>query len=213
MSQPWDDLLRELLPQDVPHRDRLIEKSSRHLEMIAEANEYMNLTRITTPREAVIKHIVDSVLPWRLFAASGSILDAGTGAGIPGVPLAIVLPECRFLLAESVQKKARFVETAVKELELTNVEVSPHRAEQLLRSRKVDVVTARAMAPLERAIVYFDPAFQAGARAILYKGPDVEAEMDEASATARKYKVTMRVVERYELPDEMGSRSMVEIRS
>ena len=199
--------LHNLLPIDLLNREELITKSTLHLGMIEEVNAYMNLTRITSPREAAIKHVLDSVMPWRLFAGARSVLDAGTGAGFPGIPLAILFPETRFILAESVQKKARFVESVVEKLGLANCEVSARRAEDLLITRKVDIVTARAVAPVDRAIGYFLPGLKNGARALLYKGPDVETEIEEA----RKRKVTMRVVQRYDLPDAMGSRTVVEI--
>jgi 16S rRNA (guanine527-N7)-methyltransferase len=102
--------LSALIPEDVPQRDALIGGAARHLDLIIEANQHFNLTRILDPREAAIKHVVDSVMPWRLFAGASHILDAGTGAGFPGIPLALVFPSIRFTLAESIGKKARFVE-------------------------------------------------------------------------------------------------------
>jgi 16S rRNA (guanine(527)-N(7))-methyltransferase RsmG len=115
-----------------PGYSELITKAALHLERIVEANQSFNLTRITSTREAVIKHVLDSVLPWKLFAGATHILDAGTGAGFPGIPLAIVLPDIRFILSESVGKKARFVEAAVAELGLANIEVRAVRAEEIL---------------------------------------------------------------------------------
>ncbi len=203
--------LELVLPQDLPHRDKLIVTAARHLELIAEANEYMNLTRITSEREAAIKHVLDSVLPWCLFEGAGTILDAGSGAGFPGIPMAVVLPESRFILSESIQKKARFLESAVAALGLTNVEVSAQRAEDLLKSRRVDIITARAMAPLNRALGLFAPGLRNGARALLYKGPDVETEIAEAASEGKKRKVIMRVIERYELPDALGTRTIVHL--
>ena len=199
--------MNELLPLDIPHRQLLIEMATQHLRMIAEVNEYMNLTRITSEREAIVKHILDSVLPWRLFLGARSVMDAGTGAGLPGIPLAVLFPDTRFLLVESVQKKARFVESVVQALGLRNVEVSSQRAEDLLKTRKVDIITARAMAPIDRAVGYFSNGFKNGAKALLYKGPDVETEM----AAVNKPKFKMQVVQRYELPDSLGSRTIVQI--
>ena len=123
--------LARVLPDDVPHRERLIEKSAAHLGLILAANEHFNLTRITSATEAAVKHVFDSVAPWRFFAGARRVLDAGTGPGFPGVPLAIVLPEVRFTLAESTQKKARFVDSSVESLHLPNVEVLAERAEQV----------------------------------------------------------------------------------
>lgn len=197
------EALNEVLPGDLPEREAVALYCARHLALIEEANRQFNLTRITSPREAAIKHVLDSVMPWRLFVGARRVLDAGTGAGFPGIPLALVLPAVQFTLSESIQKKARFVEQAVKELGLTNVTVTSQRAEELV----ADVVTLRAVAPLVRAV----PLFARAARVLAYKGPDVEQEMSEAAEEARKRKVRMEVVMRYELPEGQGSRTIVEL--
>ena len=207
----FSDELSELLPADLPNRDRCIAVSAQHLDLIVEANQYFNLTRIITPREAAIKHVVDSLLPWRLFAESTHVVDAGTGAGFPGIPLAVVLPEVRFTLLESTQKKARFVESAIAALCLTNVEIFSERAEDWLSKNTAGVVTARAVAPLHKAAALFAASVGSGARVLLYKGPDAEAEIAEAVYEARKRKVQMTIVEKYELPDGLGTRIIVEI--
>lgn len=203
--------LSELLPADLPNRDKCIEISARHLDLIVEANKYFNLTRIVNPREAAIKHVVDSVLPWRLFAEAKHVVDAGTGAGYPGIPLAVVLPDVRFTLLESTQKKARFVETAIESLGLKNVEVFPERAEDWLATNTAGVVTARAVAPLQKAATLFASSVGRGARVLLYKGPDAEVEMEEAAQESKKRNVQMTILERYELPDGLGTRTIVEI--
>ena len=203
--------LEKALPADLPNRDVVVAKCARHLELIVEANQVMNLTRIVDPREAAIKHVLDSVLPWRLFVESRSVLDAGTGAGLPGIPLSIVLPEVRWTLSESIQKKARFVAGAVEALGLKNVKVTPSRAEESLREHRADVVTARAVAPLSRAAPLFAAAIRSGTRLLLYKGPDVEAEIAEAAGELRAAKMKALVVFRYELPEGLGARSIVEV--
>lgn len=199
--------LDRVLPQDLPNRERLIEISSQHLLLVLQANETMNLTRITSAREAAIKHVLDSVVPWTYFQSATRILDAGTGAGFPGIPLALVFPHVRFTLSESVQKKARFVDGAVEALHLTNVHVAPDRAEQAAITHKPDVITARAVAPLSKLLDLFSKALKQGVELILYKGPDIEAEI----AQARVPRVRAEVIGRYELPDEMGSRTIVRV--
>jgi len=204
----FEDELNRVLPSDLPYREAVIEGASKHLALIVEANKYLNLTRIVTPREAAIKHVLDSVMPWRLFQGVRHVLDAGTGAGFPGIPLALVLPDTRFTLAESIQKKARFVESALAELKLPNVETMPTRAEELTG---IDVITARALAPIPRVLSLFRPALKAGTRILLYKGPDAEQEIAEAATEARKVRARIEVVMRYDLPDSMGTRTVVQI--
>ena len=203
------DELERALPADIPHRECLIEKGAKHLELIAAANDYMNLTRIASPHEAAIKHVLDCVIPWRFFEGAARILDAGTGAGFPGIPLSIVLPEARVVLAESIQKKARFVETAVETLDLPNVEVKADRAEILAVQLHHDVITARALAPLDRIVELFAKALQRGSRLLLYKGPDVAAEL--ADLAGRRASAT--VLSSYDLPDGLGRRTLVSVES
>jgi 16S rRNA (guanine527-N7)-methyltransferase len=210
--EPFEIELRDVLPADLPQREHAIAKGAEHLTLIEEANRQFNLTRITSPREAAVKHVLDSVMPWRLFEGARRILDAGTGAGFPGIPLALVLPEVRFTFSESIQKKARFVEHAVQTLKLANAEVSSRRAEELLNEQRADLVTLRAVAPLVRAIPLLARAIQAGTKVLAYKGPDIEQEMAEAAQEAHKRKVRMEIVMRYELPEGAGSRSIVELK-
>jgi 16S rRNA (guanine527-N7)-methyltransferase len=207
----FEEELNEVLPAGLPHRGTVVAKAAQHLALIQEANRHFNLTRITGPRDAAIKHVLDAVIPWHLFAGAGQVLDAGTGAGFPGIPLALVLPGVRFTLAESIQKKARFVDSALAQLALPNVTNAPRRAEELVRDGAFDIITARALAPVSRALGLFTPALKAGTRMLLYKGPDVEQELAEAAAEARKLRVSLEVVLRYELPESQGTRTIVEI--
>ena len=203
--------LESVLPLDLPQRARLIQLGARHLERIAEANQQFNLTRIISPRDAAIKHVLDSVLPWHHFENAAAVLDAGTGAGFPGIPLAIVLPDQQFTLVESVGKKARFVAETVEALGLANATVVHARAEEFLRNAAPILITGRALTPLRKACALFGPAIRSGSRALLYKGPDAETEIEEAAAEARKHKIRMSVVARYELPDAAGARTLVSL--
>jgi 16S rRNA (guanine527-N7)-methyltransferase len=204
--------LNQVLPTDLPQRDFLIRKCAEHFELIVQANHYLNLTRITTPRDAAIKHVLDSVIPWRLFAGAGQVLDAGTGPGFPGIPLALVLPDIQFTLAESIQKKARFVDAALVKLELPNVTISARRAEEVWRDWRADVITARAFAPVSRVLGLFGPALKAGMKVLLYKGPDAAREIAESAKECAKLRVRAEVVMRYDLPDALGARAIVQIK-
>jgi len=177
--------------------------------MIAAANEHMNLTRIATAREAAIKHVYDSIAPWKYFDGVKRVIDAGTGAGFPGIPLSLVLPHTRFSLIESIQKKARFVDSAVDSLELANVHVVAQRAEERALACRPEVITARALAPLSRILDLFREPLKRGARLLLYKGPNVESELAEVNG----HRVSARILCRYELPDGCGSRTLIEVKA
>ena len=138
--------LNRLLPLDLPHREACLAGAARHLELIVEVNQHFNLTRILNPREAAIKHVLDSVLPRHLFEGAKQIADAGSGAGFPGIPLALILPDTRFTLLESTQKKAAFIASAIESLAIQNANAVPERAEAYLTTHSVDIITARALA-------------------------------------------------------------------
>ena len=208
---PFADELRQFLPADLPFREECIAGAARHLDLIVEANRHFNLTRIVNPREAAIKHVVDSVLPWRLFLGAHHVADAGSGAGFPGIPLALVLPLTRFTLLESTRKKARFLESVVRELKLPHVEVCAERAEVWLNTHRVAIVTARAVAPLNRAASLFAPSLRGGGRVLLYKGPDAATEIAEAAPETAKRQLRLLILGRYELPDALGTRTIVEL--
>ena len=205
----FENELNAVLPADLPNRETVVRKAAAHLEMIVEANQYMNLTRIVGPREAAIKHVLDSLVPWRLFAQAKNILDAGTGAGFPGIPLALVFPEKQFTLAESTQKKARFAESAIDKLEIRNVTMAACRVEDL--GGGFALVTARAFAPLDKALEFLRTALKSGANALLYKGPDAANEIAAAARLLGKLKAKAEIVMTYDLPNEAGSRTIVSV--
>ncbi len=161
----------------------------RYGALLREWNERVNLTAITAPDEIVTKHFLDSLtlLLARPIAEGSRIVDVGSGAGFPGVPLAIARPDARVTLVESVAKKVRFLEVAVAELRLGKVTVAHGRAEELahdvaLRER-FDVAVARALPGLAANLELLLPFCRVGGLAVAYKG-GVEAELAAAQRAA-----------------------------
>ena len=189
--------------------------AARHLELIVEANQRRNLTRIVNPREAAIKHVVDSVLPWRIFQDAEHVADAGSGAGFPRDSAgAGAAPGTRFTLLEATQKKARFLESVVRELKLGSRWRCGQKAhEEWLKTHRVAMVTARAVAPLESrggAVRTWDCEAAPGSFSIRVRM--LKTEIAEAAAETAKRQLRLRIIERYELPDAMGTRTIVEMK-
>ncbi|MDX2150852.1 MAG: 16S rRNA (guanine(527)-N(7))-methyltransferase RsmG [Bryobacteraceae bacterium] len=203
--------LDNVLPSDLPERSRVVTGVAEHLALVARVNEYMNLTRILSPRDAAIKHALDSLMPWRLVEPYSSVLDIGSGGGFPGIPLALALPGTRFLLAESIQKKAQFLRDAASALGLENVDVVAERAEAVLKTRAFGATTARAVAPLEKLVRLLSPVAKNAGRLLLYKGRDAKREMDEAQSELGRRRLDARIAMEYELPDDAGRRFIVEV--
>ena len=151
------------------------------LDELADWNTRMNLTAIKDPAEAVDKHLLDSLalLP-RLRGLA--IADVGSGAGFPGLPLAIADPGRRYVLIESTGKKAKFLRHMVARLDLPNVEVIAERSESYRPKRPFDTVVARALGPLAEFVRVAGHLAGRGGRLLAMKGKVPEAEIQALPA-------------------------------
>lgn len=143
-QQLSDGLSKMGIQVSEPQQQHLLD----YLALMVKWNKVYNLTAIRDPDEMVSRQLLDSlsILPW---VSGKRILDVGTGAGLPGIPLAIALPESDFTLLDSNGKKTRFVQQAVAELGLQNVRVLHARVEALGQEAGFDVITSRAFASLQ----------------------------------------------------------------
>ncbi len=143
-------------------------------------NRKINLTSITDERDVIVKHFLDSLAYFKGFttAANVRLLDMGSGAGFPGIPLKIACPELEITLVESVKKKAAFLRHIIRTIALAQVEVRDVRIEELPDSlqKSYDVVTARAFADIETAAVFGAPFLKTGGCLVLSRGGEEEAE-------------------------------------
>jgi len=155
----------------------------RHLELVIEANKTTNITRISTWDEGMLLHVEDSLigLPEVEVAPEGRLVDIGSGAGYPGIPLAIESDRTT-LLADSVGKKTAILASMVEELGLDNVEVYTGRIEDLAREKTgvFAVVTARALAQLSVLMELASPLLQDGGRLVCYKANVSDEELQHA---------------------------------
>ena len=166
--------------------DGQLDRLERFYRLVIEQNRLMNLTTITEPHEFAIKHIVDSVSAWddELLRGINRVVDIGTGAGFPAVPLKIFRPQLRFTLIDSLLKRVEFLRRVVAELELDGVEVIHGRAEELSRQKtfreRFDAVTSRAVARLNILAEYCLPFVKVGGVFVAWKGKNFRQELDEA---------------------------------
>lgn len=155
----------------------------RHLELVIEANKTTNITRISTWDEGMLLHVEDSLvgLPEVEVAPEGRLVDIGSGAGYPGIPLAIESGRTT-LLADSVGKKTAILASMVEELGLDNVEVYTGRIEDLAREKAgvFAVITARALAQLSVLMELASPLLHDGGRLVCYKANVSDEELQHA---------------------------------
>lgn len=173
IEQRLEHGLAELgLPPTPGHADKLRD----YLALLAKWNRAYNLTSIDDPEDMVVRHILDSLAarPW---LAGTTVLDAGTGAGLPGIPLALVEPGRRFTLVDSVGKKIRFVEQAVGELGLANATPVQARLEQWQPATAFDTVICRAFASLAEFAAACGRFVAPGGRLVALKGRRPDAEL------------------------------------
>lgn len=162
-----------------------LDKMLAFMEYVLEANESINLTSITDKRDFIIKHIVDSliILDKSFIKEKIEVMDLGTGAGFPGIPLKIAFPEIRITLVDSVQKKLTFIANAVDRLGV-DVTLLHERAENLGRDMefrgKYDIVLSRAVANMRVLSELCLPLTKVGGFAITSKGPKYKEELEEA---------------------------------
>lgn len=156
---------------------------------LAEFGELLGLVGPAEYPRLWTRHVINSVLPAPLLRDGGSVADVGSGAGLPGIPLAIARPDVRFTLIEPMERRTAWLEDEVGRLGLTNVEVLRARAEDVFDEVTVDQVTARAVSSLAKLIPITAPLVVAGGELVLMKGRAAEAEIDKASKVIRKYRL------------------------
>lgn len=163
----------------------------RYLERLLETNRSFNLTAITDPVEAWDKHVLDSLslLPdLRELAAGSTVVDVGSGGGLPAVPLAIALPALRFTLLEATGKKARFLQETARELGLDNIDVTCDRAESFGQGparERFDACTSRAVSRLPVLLELTLPLIRVGGVSLSIKGEQAALEVEEAKNALR----------------------------
>ena len=179
--------------------------------LLLKHNEDINLTTITDHEEIKIKHFLDSIEPTKHFKFKGNVIDIGTGAGFPGIPLAIKLPEVNFTLLDSTAKKINFINTVAKELNLLNVKTIVGRAEEVAHKNRdlYDISTSRAVAHLRVLAEYSLPFLKVGGHMLAYKARDVYNEITEAKEIVEK--LGGKIVETIEYNVEKYERSLVVI--
>lgn len=213
LEQYWDQFCEEL-PNQTGKPQLSREQFSlcvAHLQLVLEANAHINLTRITEPHDAVILHLLDSLmlLPFISSAPSGALLDIGTGAGFPGLTLAIASGRPSTLL-DSVGKKVSAVQSFISMLGVSNASALQERVEAFAvhHLHSYAVVVARAVAPLSVLLEYASPLLVDGGMLVVTKGIPKDDELSAASYAARLCGFSQAVRSDFSLPNEKGKRAL-----
>ncbi len=215
----WTDADRDLLADTacrwgVPLDAGALDRFEQYAYLLAHTNRVMNLTRVPV-RETVSRHFLDSLsiaTAVRLQPAM-SVIDVGSGAGLPGLPIAIAFPQVRVTLLDGTQKRVRFLAEVAQQLSLSNVNPIAGRAEELSQqsdyAAAFDMVVARAVAPMHGLIGWLAPFAKPGGTLVAYKSSDIAEEMRLAADAMAQHGIRLAQSVAMEVPGIPTTRTLV----
>jgi 16S rRNA (guanine527-N7)-methyltransferase len=191
-------------------------KFYKYMNLLLEWNKIINLTAIEEPEEIIIKHFIDSITPIKWIKSGSYIADIGTGAGFPGIPIAIIMDKSEILLIDSLNKRVNFLNEVIKKLELKNVNAIHCRAEEAGNSieyrEKFDVTISRAVANMSTLLEYLIPLTKINGTAICMKGNNVEEELEKSKKAFEILKAKIEKIDNFYLPQSDYERNLIIVR-
>jgi 16S rRNA (guanine527-N7)-methyltransferase len=198
--------------------EKQVKQFYRYYELLTEWNQVMNLTAITEYEEVILKHFVDSIALIQVqdMTKPKTIIDVGTGAGFPGIPLKIVCPQLKVTLLDSLNKRVKFLSQVITELELEGIEAIHGRAEDMAHKaeyrEQYEISISRAVANLASLSEYCIPYVKMGGYFISYKSGNIGEEVQRAQKAIQILGGKIEVVKEFTLPDSDIVRSFVIVR-
>lgn len=192
------------------------EKLNQFMKLLIEKNKELNLTAITQEKDIILKHFIDSIIILKYINLSDRIVDIGTGAGFPGIPLKIVMKENEFTLVDSLNKRINFINEVIENLCLKGIEAIHVRAEELGQDKKYremfDIATSRAVSKLNVLAEYMLPLVKINGKCVCMKGPNIEDELEEAKKAIEILGGKIEKIEKFFLPESDISRTIIVIK-
>ena len=187
-----------------------------YMNLLIEWNEKINLTAITEPKEIIIKHFVDSLTISKNIKAGAQVIDVGTGAGFPGIPLKIYRDDIEIVLLDSLNKRINFLNDVIEKISLTKISTVHGRAEELGHNKKYrekfDVSTSRAVANMATLSEYLIPFVKINGIVIMMKGSEVKQEIEESKKAINILGGSVTNTEEFNLPNTEIKRNIILIK-
>lgn len=184
-----------------------------YMNLLIEWNKKINLTAITEPDEIILKHFVDSLTISKYISDGTKVVDVGTGAGFPGIPLKIVRQDVDITLLDSLQKRINFLDEVINELNLEKITTIHSRVEDFGKNKKYreefDIATSRAVANLSTLSEYLLPLVKVGGKVISMKGSLIQEELENSKNAIKILGGQIEKVDEFDLPNSDISRNIV----
>ena len=217
MKEDFENKLQNLSKEiNVLLNEEQLDKFYKYMNLLLEWNEKMNLTAITDEDGIILKHFVDSLTVLEYLKDAKSIIDVGTGAGFPGIPISIMNSDKTIVLMDSLNKRINFLNDVVQKLNLDNVRTVHSRAEDLgqnnMHRQKYDVVISRAVANLTTLAEYMLPLTKIGGMCICMKGQEIVDEIKNSEYAIELLGGEIETIDEFCLPNSDMKRNIIIIR-
>ena len=217
-SSDTTDFVKKCSDLGISLSDKQIEQFLNYYELLVEWNSFMNLTAITDFDEVILKHFVDSIslCKYISFQHGDTLIDIGTGAGFPGIPIKIICPDCKITLLDSLNKRINFLNTVIEQLHLTDIITIHGRAEDIAKTKEhrenYNYAISRAVANLSTLSELCIPFVKQNGYFISYKSEKGNEELLEAKNAIEILGGSVDKQISYQLPDSDLSRNLILIR-
>ena len=186
-----------------------------YMNLLIEKNKVMNLTAIIEPQEIIVKHFIDSLTVLKEIGENKKIIDVGTGAGFPGIPIKIVYPNTEIVLLDSLNKRINFLNEVIEKLEMEGIRTIHSRAEELGRDEqhreKYDCAIARAVAPLNVLTEYLIPFVKTTGKCICMKGKECAEEIARGERAIKELGGKVKKIEEFYISKTEMKRTLIVI--
>ena len=210
-----NNFISELKKINIEITDIQLEQLNKYFELLVEYNKVMNLTGITEKEQVYLKHFYDSLTLIKVIdpTKEETLCDVGTGAGFPGLVIKILFSNLKVTLVDSLNKRIEFLKKVIQELNLKDIEAIHARAEEFsqLNREKFDIVTSRAVAPLNILLEYNIPLLKVNKFFVAYKGI-ISQEIINSEHALKELNAKVENVEEFLLPIEQSNRTLILIK-